>query len=717
LADGPDPNLIQDFLTESGELIEQLDADLVKLEADPTSKALLDGIFRALHTIKGAASFLSLPDITTFAHAAEDALNRLRKGEVDVDSQVIDALLRSTDVVRGMLQELGASEPITPGPADLVETLHEISERGNKSAAPAAGKKPAASPSPSATPGAGGDAFSKPLVLSSEKQDLLGAMRDECLAAANVCRDASKLAATESAAKIAELVESLAPTVDYFGFPGLAALTASLKSNSASTPAMHAAAEMFDAFATALAESRELAWTAEHVTQRLSPSAAAPKVAAPEREPAMEPRAEAKPEKADKPDKSDKGEKAEKGEGKTEAGGETTVRVEVARLESLLNLVGELVLAKNQVLGMAKHLRGLGLPHDVTESVTSITGQLDRLTGELQVGVMRTRMQPLSKLFSRYPRVVRDLARATNKQINIEVSGGDTEVDKGVLEALSDPMVHILRNSADHGVELPDVRVAAGKSAAGTIRISAEHRGGHVRVEIADDGRGIDPEVIGPKAVQKGVITAEQLAQMTPQEVVNLIFAPGFSTAEKVSDLSGRGVGMDVVRTNILKLGGDVEVTSIKGKGTRIEVMIPLTVAILPAMLVGVGKNQYALPVANIVEIVRLASVQQHSVAGRAVMRLREQVLPLVDLPTKMGDQTQRDGRRFAVVVEVGQQRAGLVVDDLIGQQEVVIKPLDDAYTAGGPFSGATIREDGDVSLIIDAGALVRGVQGEPAAG
>ena len=709
MVEAVDPNLVQDFLTESGELVEQLDADLVRLESEADPKALLDQIFRALHTIKGAASFLNMPEVTSFAHAAEDALNRLRKGEVGVNAQVIDALLKSVDVIKRMLAQVGAGDAVSPGPADLVLILHDIAE-GRLGGASVEG---AGADSAGGETGAGGVdvselGASRPLALSSEKADLLEGMIIECRGAAESCAVIAGLLSKGDAsgsAKLEELLSGLSPTVEYFEFEGLRLLCAALRRAGVGASHVVAGGALFGDFAKGLSAGVELEWTAQDIEESMSRAFAVSAVAAAPVETAKA--AAVAGAKAES-----KGEA--RGEGKTgEGAGETTVRVEVNRLEALLNLVGEMVLTKNQILGMARQLRGLSLPHEVQESINSVTSHLDRLTSELQVGVMRTRMQPLSKLFGRYPRVIRDLARLTSKQIEIEVRGGETEVDKSVLEALADPMVHILRNSADHGIEGPDARRAAGKDPTGTIRVSAEHRGGHVRVEIADDGKGIDPDVIGRKAVEKGVVTAEQVASMSSQEIVNLIFAAGFSTAEQVSDLSGRGVGMDVVRTNIQKIGGSVNVSSVKGKGTQIEVLIPLTVAILPAMLVGVGANQYAVPVASIVEIVRLEDTRRHTVAGKAVMRLREQVLPLVDMPSRLGDQSRDDGRRFAVVVEVGQQRVGLVVDELIGQQEVVIKPLDDAYTTGGPFSGATIREDGDVSLIIDAGALVRDLQGE----
>lgn len=373
-----------------------------------------------------------------------------------------------------------------------------------------------------------------------------------------------------------------------------------------------------------------------------------------------------------------------------------------------MNLVGEMVLTKNQVLGVTRQLRGTELPQEMLEAVGTVAGALDRLTGELQMGVMRTRMQPLGKLFGKYPRIIRDLAQKTNKRVDLVIEGGDTEVDKTVLEMLGDPLVHMLRNSVDHGLEEPQDRLAAGKDETGTIRLTASHQGGHVCVTIADDGRGISREVIASKAVEKGLATPESVASMSDSEIFAFIFAAGFSTAAQVSDLSGRGVGMDVVRTNITKLGGQINVDSTLGEGTTIEVSIPLTVAIMPAMIVGVGENEYAVPITCIHEIVRPEPEDLSSVAGKPVMRLRESVLPLVDTPAMLNEPGSEDERVFVVVVSVGQQSAGLIVDRIVGQQEVVIKPLEDEYTQGGPFSGATIREDGEVSLILDAAQVIR---------
>ncbi|MFM9958434.1 MAG: chemotaxis protein CheW [Phycisphaerales bacterium] len=806
MSDARDPNLLQDFLTEAGELVEQLDTDLIKLEAEPESQPLLDQIFRALHTIKGAASFLDMSSVTTFAHAAEDALNKLRKGEIKVDQRVMDAMLKSVDVIRGQLGELGDGAEPSNGPDELIHQLHAIAgsiPESMRPPVPMPARSPASTSAPMSVqpaplprdppcgvpaPAPNMPAFreedlpalagAEPLSLSPEKADVLSFMVSDLLDSTRQI-DAAALELKNSAtrvsgaAKLRELADAMQPTADYYGFAylgrliGLVAAAGAAMGTAPDAPAAEASVRLralrmlIAAYADGLTQGKMLAWPLDTFEQRFGDAAcgqafnsdianahadhparalmldgvipSAPGTAdvqaplqadttAPLAESALNPadfaaageqpgEAESKAPAAEKSSVDDSS--PEKAAGAGHAGGaEQTVRVEVSRLETLLNLVGEMVLTKNQILGQSRVLREHNLPHEVMESFASVVGDLDRLTAELQMGVMRTRMQPLGKLFGRYPRIVRDLSRKTGKQVALEITGGDTEVDKSVLELLGDPLVHMIRNSVDHGLETPEVRTGNGKSPGGTVRLSAEHRGGHVCVTIADDGRGIDREKVAAKAVEKGMVSADAVASMPDSDVFRFIFAAGLSTAEQVSDLSGRGVGMDVVQTNIAKLGGTINIASAKGKGTTIEITIPLTVAILRAMMVGVGAHEYAVPVMNIHEIVKPENKQMHSVAGRPVLRLRESVLPLVDLRRTLGEPMDKSSSGFAVVVGVGAERAGLVVDRLVGQSEVVIKPLDDGYTQGGPFSGATIREDGNVSLILDVVKLVRSNQG-----
>lgn len=742
-----DESLLREFLTEAGELIESLDTDLVELESDPKSSDLLDSIFRALHTIKGAASFLALTDLIEFAHAAEDALNRMRKGEVEVDEKVVDVMLRSVDVIRGQLEDIGSGEAPRKGPGDLLASLRQLVD-GPAASVPTTAVAEAKSSEPTQTTAPSGPlgASVRPIDLPSEKIDVLPFMADDLRESLDsfvqmIARIEPEADRSALAEELAEPIGSMRIVAEFFEFEPLERLLGIARKGVLGIPAappdalrglkarlegigtllMHIAGgideqALYDWDTDALEDRVESLIAGEPINPQLIGDPNDPittleldgiraKIAA--TIPTIQQANDAEPAAPnDDPDTDD--EPTGKKRGGERVATDQTVRVEVDRLEALMNLVGEMVLAKNQVLGLARTLGELNLTQETHEAIGTTASDLDRLTSELQMAVMRTRMQPLNKLFGKYSRLVRDLGRKTTKKIELVVTGGDTEVDKSVLELLADPMVHILRNSVDHGLELPDDRVAAGKSEHGTITVAAQHQGGHVCVRISDDGRGINAGKIGAKAIERGITTQEQVDAMNEKEIFKFIFAAGFSTAEQVSDLSGRGVGMDVVRTNVNKLGGDIEVDSVLGQGTTIEILIPLTVAILPAMMVGVGRGDYAIPIASIHEIVGLRDADIGSISKSPVMRLRDEVLPLIDLRTMLGEPTERGASGFAVVVQVGQERVGLMVDRLVGQREVVIKPLEDEYTVGGPFSGATIREDGDVSLILDVVQVVR---------
>lgn len=764
--DAMDPSLLQDFLTESGELIEQLDADLVRLEAADSpeeAQELCNGCFRALHTIKGAASFLGLTAVTTFAHAAEDTLNRLRKGEVAVSESVMDALLQSADVVKGMIDELSEGEEAKDGPQELIDILHAIAE--GSAGAPTDGAAPAAEADTSPTCGdqtqaATDDKPGTPLNLGPQKIDLLEFMVTDLQDASKqigeavegLCNDATR---EESANLLSEVCEEMEKTAEFFELDeltGLIKVIASVATQVNDAPhesipeiaiRIKAANLLISQQTEALNDQRALSWPLDTLCTRLTSLVSDGQIdadiqgkhnnevqqlliidgviSAPEIE-SSQPQTEAAATESSKPEENSPpavaadapSQATNTNTAKTEKAAspkpvaEQTIRVEVSRLESLLNLVGQLVLNKNRILALTRNIKDLPIPPETAEDFSDAAGDLDHLMSELQVGVMRTRMQPLAKLFDRYPRVIRDMAKMTDKKINLDIVGKDTEVDKSVLEQLADPLVHILRNSSDHGIESPEDRKAAGKNETGTIKLEAEHQGSHVRVAIIDDGKGLDREMLGQKAIEKGLTTPEKLEQLADEDVFGFIFAAGFSTAKQVSDLSGRGVGMDVVRTNINKLNGTINVLSTKGKGTTIEILIPLTVAIMPAMVVGVGDHVYSIPLQSIVEIVRPEPEEIKSVSGHPVMRLRDIVLPLVDMRKRLDEPPDENGGRFAVVVAVGGQRMGLCVDRLIGQQEIVIKPLDDSYTQGGPFSGATIQEDGEVCLILDVVQLTR---------
>lgn len=750
-----DASLMQDFLTESSELIEQLDQDLVTLESAPEAEQgdICNSCFRALHTIKGAAGFLGLEPVIEFAHAAEDALNRLRKGEVAVSAKVMDLLLQSADVVRGQIEQLANGETPSTAEANLIAALNAIGSDDDAAASKSTDEVTALS-----TAAEEDELPGLPLDLGPQKMDLIefmvmdlqeySAQLTETID--QITNDATR---AEAAEQLAEIADNMVKTADFFELDDLTAVTQLMlevapKLNDL-TPdlvaevaiRLRAAKWIIDEQAEALGKLRVLSWPLDIFMQRLGQAAdgtpldsdvagkhsgdvdqllaldGVVEATAATEEPAevtgkiesavAQASTTAQPTN-DKPAPATPKAASNDAAPKNVSQVEQTIRVEVGRLESLLNLVGQLVLNKNRVVALSRTVREAGIEQELNEAFAEAAGDLDRLTSELQVGVMRTRMQPLAKLFDRYPRVIRDIARHTDKKINLEIVGKDTEVDKSVLELLADPLVHILRNSADHGVELPAARLENGKTEDGTISLSAEHQGSHVRVAITDDGKGLSREVIGGKALEKGLVTPELLEKMADEEVFRFIFEAGFSTAAQVSDLSGRGVGMDVVRTNISKLNGAINIMSTEGSGTTIEILIPLTVAIMPAMMIESDADQYAIPLQSIVEIIRPEDASISSIQGQRVVRLRDSVLPLIDLRDRLGQPEMPPEERFAVVVKVGGQQVGLVVDRLIGQQEIVIKPLDDGYTQGGPFSGATIRDDGRVCLILDVIELIK---------
>jgi two-component system chemotaxis sensor kinase CheA len=758
----PDPSLLQDFLTEAGELIEKLDSDMVLLERGGSAAEtgeLLNGIFRALHTVKGAAGFLQLDTLIHFAHAAEDALNRLRQGEAAVTPAVIDALLQSVDVLRSMIGELGAGRQPSPCDHALIARLQAIAGQGPAPTAVATTAAEGSTP-PDDDLAVLADAAShdgKPLELPAQKQAILELMvvdlRENATQIAALVARATEGDPCPVAREIEDLFESVCRVLEFFELPDMtrvvhaaAKAAGSLQARPANAPdilvRLVGVSMLLSQLADGLEARRVRSWPTSTLEARLVKLAGGADLGDPDAsghggdvwaammidgvvggeglhvvegclgiDPALtagaEPAGAADAEKTAAVERADGGERA--GHDRSGAG-EQTIRVEVNRLEKLLSLVGQLVLAKNRIGAIGRRMRQSNAGASLLAEVLAASGELDRLTGELQMGVMRTRMQPLAKLFDRYPRVIRDIARATGKRIELELSGKETEVDKSVLELLADPMVHMIRNSADHGIEHAADRRRAGKPEHGTISVSANHQGSHVRVEIRDDGRGIDPGVIGRKAVEKGLATADEVASMTPRQVIQFIFAPGFSTAETVTDLSGRGVGMDVVRTNVQRMGGTIDVSSEVGRGSRIEILIPLTVAIMPAMVVGVGRDHYCIPLQTITEIVRSDAGGRRSVAGQPVLHLRDEVLPLIELRGALGARHEADAAagRFAVIVRSGSDKAGLVVDRLVGQQEIVIRPLEDDFEQGGPFSGATIRDEGDVSLILDVNRLMR---------
>lgn len=750
-----DPDILSDFLIESGELLEQLDHDLVALEQRSDDAELLDGIFRALHTIKGSGSFLGLTHLTEVTHAAEDALNKLRKRETDVTVEIMNDLLAAADVVGRQLEEVGAGKMPSPADSVLVESLQAVGTVKST-------EHNVADSSPAAVSDAEpGDAEVNGLALNDSKLDLLPFMIDDLskslieIESAFGELDCPKTR-PQAAAAIQDITQELCRSVDFFEVESLiqemkvfdAAVTTTSQIDNVSyhqlAPRLLALLGVFKERTDALAVQTLIVRPTETLLERigvlslgnalegdaiLSDDANAVDAARVDGlivdQSDMPDTASAKPGQAKVPaDEAPDLPEIESNAAASKSAkpapapptAEQTIRVDVSRLEQLLNLTGELVLQKNRVGGMCRRLCSAQSSHELAEEFQQIASDLDRVTSELQAGVMKTRLQPLNKLFSRYPRVIRDLAKATGKQIELDIVGGDTEVDKSVLELLADPMVHIMRNSADHGLEDPEQRLASGKSSGGTIRIEAAHEGSHVTVRIGDDGRGIDPRVIAEKIVEKGLASREEVDAMPEASIIRHVFAPGFSTRQEASDLSGRGVGMDVVNTNIAKLSGIVDIESTVGQGTRVTIKIPLTLAIMQAMMIEVADSVYAVPLTNIIEIVQPEDADISTINGQPVLRLRDMVTPLVDLQSRLDCGEIESRAKFAVIVGHGAERIGLMVHRLIGQQEIVAKPLDDLVERGQSISGATVRADGGVSLILDIASLLSLTRGRPAA-
>ncbi len=422
-------------------------------------------------------------------------------------------------------------------------------------------------------------------------------------------------------------------------------------------------------------------------------------------QPAAAPKpAAAKPAAASKPSDAPPQAKAE-AKSRPAGSAETTVRVDTQRLDDIMNMVGELVLVRNRLATLKSAL--------ASEELANAVGNLDVVTADLQVAVMKTRMQPIKKVFGRFPRVVRDLARSLKKEVDLQLVGEETDLDKNLVEALADPLIHLVRNAVDHGIEMPDDRARAGKPRKGTVVLSADQEGDHIQLSIEDDGKGMDAEVLRQKAVEKGMMDAEAAARLDEKECYNLIFAAGFSTKTEISDVSGRGVGMDVVKTRIAQMNGSVEIDSQLGKGSKIVIKLPLTLAIMPTLMVVLGKQPFALPLASVVEIFNLDLSRTNTVDGQLTIRVRERALPLFYLSEWLvqggyGRPEYGEGEGHVVVVTVGNVQVGLVVDHLIGQEEVVIKPLGALLQGMQGMAGATITGDGKIALILDVPGLMR---------
>lgn len=687
-----DEEILQDFLVEAGEILEQLSEQLVELESRPDDMDLLNAIFRGFHTVKGGAGFLQLNALVECCHIAENVFDILRKGERRVSSELMDVVLQALDTVNAMFDQVREQSEPTPATPELLAALARLAEPEGAEPAEPVQAPPAAVPpaEPAAPPEAPAQSASSD-ITDDEFEQLLDALQgDEAPASAVAEAPAAPAGDEISDAEFEALLDQLHGKGKFVP-PAVSAEPAQVPAEAVEPAAAAAGDDISDDEFEALLDELHGKGKFNGASEAVAAAAAVAKnIAA--KSPAAKPVAPAKaaaarPAAPDRPAASE---------------AETTVRVDTARLDEIMNMVGELVLVRNRLVR-------LGL-NSGDEAMAKAVANLDVVTGDLPMSVMKTRMQPIKKVFGRFPRLVRDLARNMKKEINLELVGEETDLDKNLVEALADPLVHLVRNAVDHGIESPEEREAAGKPRVGQVVLSAEQEGDHILLMITDDGKGMDAEVLRNKAVEKGLLERDAADRLTDLECYNLIFAPGFSTKTEISDVSGRGVGMDVVKTKISQLNGTVNVFSQKGSGSKIVIKVPLTLAIMPTLMVMLGSQAFAFPLVNVNEIFHLDLSRTNVVDGQEVVIVRDKALPLFYLKRWLVPSAahEEQGEGHVVILSVGTQRIGFVVDQLVGQEEVVIKPLGKMLQGTPGMAGATITGDGRIALILDVPSMLK---------
>ncbi|WP_154569722.1 chemotaxis histidine kinase/response regulator CheAY2 [Helicobacter pylori] len=645
--------IMEDFLIEAFEMNEQLDQDLVELEHNPEDLDLLNRIFRVAHTIKGSSSFLNLNILTHLTHNMEDVLNRARKGEIRITPDIMDVVLRSIDLMKTLLVTIRDTGSDTNNGKE-----NEIEEAVKQ-------------------------------LQAITSQNLEGAKEGT--------KEAPKKENQEEAKKenIKENQENKAksPTAKDFASDNPLADEPDLDYANMSAEEVEAEIERL-LNKRQEADKERRAQKKQEAKQEVTLTKEPPKTETP-KAPKTETKAKAK---------------ADTEENKAPSiGVEQTVRVDVRRLDHLMNLIGELVLGKNRLIRIYGDVEERYDGEKFLEELNQVVSSISAVTTDLQLAVMKTRMQPVGKVFNKFPRMVRDLSRELGKSIELIIEGEETELDKSIVEEIGDPLIHIIRNSCDHGIEPLEERRRLNKPETGKVQLSAYNEGNHIVIKISDDGKGLDPVMLKEKAIEKGVISERDAEGMSDREAFNLIFKPGFSTAKVVSNVSGRGVGMDVVKTNIEKLNGIIEIDSEVGVGTTQKLKIPLTLAIIQALLVGVQEEYYAIPLSSVLETVRISQDEIYTVDGKSVLRLRDEVLSLVRLSDifKVDAILESNSDVYVVIIGLADQKIGVIVDYLIGQEEVVIKSLGYYLKNTRGIAGATVRGDGKITLIVDVGAMM----------
>ena len=616
LSDPEMKEIVDSFIVESKEILEKLDFDLVELERKSDDADFLNQIFRAFHTIKGTSGFLGLEKLQAVTHRSEDILNKLRKGEVKLNSHIMDSILMAFDTIKALIYVIEVNKNEDVPTDDVVALLNATIEKieGKESAQ---------------------DLPAVEVKAEVEKQPSK--------------KGRKKKAKAESSDQNEALSESVTDEIS-------------------ETPAKaESAPEIHPIESVPLDNPQKFNLTEQKAKDAVSGL-------------------------------------------QTEKKGDNSIRVDVERLEDLLNIVSELVLGRNRLAQVnseaALEIEGTKISRDLGD----VTKQIDLMTNELQLVVMKTRMVKIAKVFNRYPRTVRDLSKETKKEVRLIMKGEETELDKTLIEEINDPLVHLIRNSLDHGIELPAVRKSIGKDPVGTVTLSAQHEGNNIIITIEDDGKGIDENILKEKAVAKGLITAERAKEMSKQEAYALIFLPGFSTAEKVTNVSGRGVGMDVVKTNVTKLRGMINVESAVGVGTKIIIKLPLTLAIIPGLIIKVRSEQAVIPLNSVIEVVRVHKDNIYTINKNEVIKMRDSVLPLISIEEILTKHDKSERERiwqYVVVVGIAEKKFGIKVDELIGQKEIVIKSLGKYLGTIEGLAGSTIMGDGTVVMILDIGEIV----------
>ncbi len=648
--------IMEDFLIEAFEMNEQLDQDLVELEHNPEDLDLLNRIFRVAHTIKGSSSFLNLNILTHLTHNMEDVLNRARKGEIKITPDIMDVVLRSIDLMKTLLVTIRDTGSDTNNGKEneieeAVKQLQAITSQNLE----------------------GAKERTKEAPQKENKEENKEEAKEENK------ENKAKVPTAKNPASDNPLADE--PDLDYTNM---------------STEEVEAEIER-------LLNKRQEADKERRAQKKQE--------AKPKQEEQAKPKQEVTPTKeTPKAPKTETKAKADTEENKAPSiGVEQTVRVDVRRLDHLMNLIGELVLGKNRLIRIYSDVEERYDGEKFLEELNQVVSSISAVTTDLQLAVMKTRMQPVGKVFNKFPRMVRDLSRELGKSIELIIEGEETELDKSIVEEIGDPLIHIIRNSCDHGIEPLEERRRLNKPETGKVQLSAYNEGNHIVIKISDDGKGLDPVMLKEKAIEKGVISERDAEGMSDREAFNLIFKPGFSTAKVVSNVSGRGVGMDVVKTNIEKLNGIIEIDSEVGVGTTQKLKIPLTLAIIQALLVGVQEEYYAIPLSSVLETVRISQDEIYTVDGKSVLRLRDEVLSLVRLSDifKVDAILESNSDVYVVIIGLADQKIGVIVDYLIGQEEVVIKSLGYYLKNTRGIAGATVRGDGKITLIVDVGAMM----------